>query len=182
MKYPQAYVFLKSSIENDEDSIRRTIGAKVEVHFKPNSNQGLSTVDNRAKIVREVIEAFNGNRMRNAPYVVISTKQLGSMFALKYHDNIDEIAWIQSGADFLKIRSGLQGFKHYWLLLRAAEVTVKNYRRLDEILGADCPEFIRNHSLFSALDSHCAALYAAEALKAMRERLFSISSIGKYEI
>ena len=33
MKYPQAYVFLKSSIENDEDSIRRTIGAKVEVHL-----------------------------------------------------------------------------------------------------------------------------------------------------
>lgn len=182
MKYPQAYVFLKSSIENDEDAIRRTIGAKVEVYFKPNSNQGLSTVDNRAKIVREVIEAFNGNRMRNAPYVVISTKQLGSMFALKYHDNIDGIAWIQSSADFLKIRSGLQGFKHYWLLLRAAEVTVKNYRRLDEILGADCPEFTRNDALFKALNSHNATLYTGDALKAMRERLFSISSIGKYEI
>ena len=91
MKYPQAYVFLKSSIENDEDAIRRTIGAKVEVHFKPNSNQGLSTVDNRAKIVREVIEAFNGNRMRNAPYVVISTKQLGSMFALKYTTTLMEL-------------------------------------------------------------------------------------------
>lgn len=182
MKYPQAYVFLKSSIGNDEDSIRRSIGAKVEVHFQPASKSGVSSVDSRAEIAREIIETFNEQKIRNAPYVVISTRELRSMFTLKYSDNIAGIAWIKSNADFLKLRSGLQAFKHYWLMLRAIDDAVRNYQRIDEILDSDCPEFTRNDALFKALNSHNATLYTGDALKAMRERLFSISSIGKYEI
>ncbi len=182
MKYPQAYIFLKSSIGNDEVAIRRTIGAKVDVHFRPSSKHGSSAVDKRAEIAREIIESFNHQTIKSAPYVVISTQQLGSMFALKYFDNIEGIVWIKSNADFLKLRSGLQGFKHYWRLLRAVEDAVKNYRRLSEILGADCLEFIRNDALFSALDAHSSTLYRPEVLKAMRERLFDISKLGKFEI
>ena len=181
MKYPQAYVFLKNITVEDRDAIRRTMGAKVEVHFEPSRHDELSAVDKRATIARKIIHEITYAHVRS-DYVVISTQKLGSMFALKYADSIVEIVWIKSNADFVKLRSLLQGFKNYWALFHANQSAVFNYRRLSKIFNEDSPEFMKNDPLFSALDFYNATFDRPDLLTSLRERLQEISRIGKYEI
>ncbi|PUE38648.1 hypothetical protein B9Z50_16445 [Limnohabitans sp. Bal53] len=89
---------------------------------------------------------------------------------------------MSSSQDFKKLRSGLAVFKNYWLFMRGLNLTVRHYKLVSQILGTDCPEFVRNNALFAQVENHMDTLDADKILQSMKTRLEGIARLGKYHV
>ena len=182
MKYPQAFIFFKDQAVIDPDSLRASIGEDVDVHFPDFDHDDMPAVDKRAKVARAVLTHRGIYTRRNSPYVVLNVNELDAFFVLKYSSDIEGIVWVKSAADFAKLRSSLAAYKNFWLFSRGLYLSTSHYRRIQKVLGQDCPEFTRDDALFSALSGHMQSLDHSAILKAMSNRLNSIAHTGEYKI
>lgn len=182
MKYPQAFIFFKEKMVIDHDTLRSSIGENVDVHFPDFDDDEIPAIDKRAKVARSVLESKGIYIRRKSQYVVINVSELHALFVLKYSSAIEGIVWMKSAADFMKLRSGVAAYKNFWLFSRGLHWSIKHYRRMEKILGQDCPEFKRDDALFSALSKHVQSLDYNAIFAAMSNRLQAIAHTGAYKI
>ncbi|WP_146183240.1 hypothetical protein [Limnohabitans sp. Bal53] len=182
MKYPQAYVFFKAESTVTFRDIRLIYGTQTDMELMSKGKKVYSALEKRESLARRISQGCSSRHRRQGSCLVVSTQNLNSLFITKYSFEIDDVVWMSSSQDFKKLRSGLAVFKNYWLFMRGLNLTVRHYKLVSQILGTDCPEFVRNNALFAQVENHMDTLDADKILQSMKTRLEGIARLGKYHV
>lgn len=181
MKYPQAYVFFKKTFSIDKSTQFEQAGKNVEMYSPKFSKHPTPAVEQRAKVARSILE-MDRNHVDRGNYVVFSLSEFHSFFVMNCSTNIEGIVWMASAADFVRLRSGLTAFKHYWRLMHGLHLTTHNYQHMSKILGQNCPQFKREDAVISALSSYMSTLEDSHTCDGIRSHLHSIARTGQYKV
>ena len=182
MKYPQAYVFFKDKSAVTLRDIRLIYGTQMDMELMSKGKQVYPALKKRESLARRISEECSSRYRVRGPCLIVSTRNLNSLFLMKYSSEIDDVVWMLSAQDFKKLRSGLAVLKNYWLLIRGLNLTVRHYKVTSQILGPDCPEFKRNNALFDEVKDHMDTLNSDTILHSMKKRLGGIARLGKYQV
>ena len=184
MRFPQAYVFFKSSSTVTEQDVRDRFDENVRLAFITNGNRSSSAIHFRVKHAREAIWKISTLYPSLGSCAVINIKSLDAFFKLKFSQDIEEIMWIKSSIDAVKIRTTLKLYEEHWQLRYGIYRAHSSYQRIVQILDDECPDFLINDQIFSNLKNFAETFHDNSKLitDAIDHRLKSLCHIGKYAI
>ena len=182
MRYPQVFVFFKKSTVINQGSMHKSIGRQLDVHFGPVNARDFSEVDLRAKFCHSFLQIDRGVFLGDLPYVAASTVELNSLFVLKYSADIEGVVWVNSANEFKKFRAGLTALKEYWKAIEKLESSIRSYKRLERVLGANGAAFTYDPAFFSSLEDHKKLLESGRISKALFAQMHAIGRVGKYQL
>jgi len=154
MRYPQAYVYVKSSAKSIDLALIKK-WASSPCYFAECEDESAS-LDQRIKYIVKTIEQLGRRDFRWSSCIVINCSELNSIFLAGMSEHISCVAWINSSHDLARLRSivsTIAQLRNFYFSLSHA---TDKYDQIVNTIGNEVQEFKRDEALMQNIRAYVA--------------------------